>query len=97
MASYGTTLLHMGSLRTIVTSVKSENTTTQSNRLNKSQPIGQIETCLLDKRQHTDSPAEDAKDEVEHEKGANDDEGDEENPVESVPKCIVGLQLNRLQ
>ena len=37
-------------------------------------------------------PTEDAKDEVEHEEGSDDDEGDEENPVESVPKCIVGLQ-----
>ena len=49
---------------------------------------------LLQGRQQTDSPAEDAKDKVEHEEGADDDEGDEENPVESVPKCIVGLQLN---
>ena len=38
------------------------------------------------------SPTEDAKDEVEHEEGSDDDEGDEEDPVESVPKCIVGLQ-----
>ena len=39
-----------------------------------------------------DSPAKDAKDEVEHEEGPDDDEGDEEHPVESVPKCIVCLQ-----
>ena len=38
------------------------------------------------------SPAEDAKDKVEHEERSDDDEGDEEHPVESVPKCIVCLQ-----
>ena len=51
------------------------------------------ETCLLIGRLEMDSlPTEDAKDEVEHEEGSDDDQGDEENPVESVPKCIVGLQ-----
>ena len=37
-------------------------------------------------------PAENAKDKVEHEEGADDDEGDEEHPVERVPKGIVCLQ-----
>ena len=37
-------------------------------------------------------PTEHAKHQVEHEEAADDDEGDEEDPVESVPECIVGLQ-----
>ena len=41
---------------------------------------------------HLEIPAENAKDKVEHEKGADDDEGDEEDPVERVPKGIVCLQ-----
>ena len=48
---------------------------------------------IFDRMQQIDSPTEDAKDKVEHEEGSDDDEGNEENPVESVPKCIVGLQL----
>ena len=39
-----------------------------------------------------DSPTEYAKDKVEHEEGADDDERDEEHPVERVPKGIVCLQ-----
>ena len=65
-----------------MTSVKSRNSVTQSNR-----------DMSFDGRQEMDSsPTEDAKDEVEHEEGPDDDEGDEEDPVESVPECIVGLQ-----
>ena len=37
-------------------------------------------------------PTEHAKHQVEHEEAADDDEGDEEDPVERVPKGIVCLQ-----
>ena len=36
-------------------------------------------------------PTENAKDEVQHEEGADDDEGDEENPVEGTSKSIICL------
>ena len=35
-------------------------------------------------------PAENAKDEVEHEEGAEDDEGDEEDPVELGAGGVIG-------
>ena len=38
-------------------------------------------------------PTEDTKDKVEHEEGADDDEGDEENPVEGAPKGIICLGI----
>ena len=37
------------------------------------------------------SPAEHTKDEVEHEEWAQDDEGDEEDPVEHGASGIIGL------
>ena len=37
-------------------------------------------------------PAQDSEDEIEHEEGADDDEGDEEDPVEGAPDGIVGLK-----
>ena len=40
-------------------------------------------------------PAENTKNEVEHEEGAEDDEGDEEHPVPPVPLRVVGLQANQ--
>ena len=83
VASYGNALQHLGSLRTRVTSVKSQNSDTQSNRdMPFDRQAGNGQSL----------PTEDAKDEVEHEEGSDDDERDEEDPVESVPKCIVGLQ-----
>ena len=39
-----------------------------------------------------DLPAENAEDEVEHEEGAEDDEGVEEHPVRGTPLGVVGLQ-----
>ena len=41
------------------------------------------------------SPAEYTKDEVEHEEGAEDDEGDEEHPVPGLPLRVVGLQAEQ--
>ena len=43
------------------------------------------------------SPTKDAKDKIKHEEGSDDDEGDEENPIESVSKCVVRLQWEQLQ
>ena len=39
----------------------------------------------------THLPAEDAEDEIEHKEGPHDDEGDEEDPVESTADSVVGL------
>ena len=39
-------------------------------------------------------PTEYTKDEVEHEEGAEDNEGDEEHPVPAVPLRVVGLQAS---
>jgi hypothetical protein len=39
-----------------------------------------------------DSPAEDTKNEVEHEEGSNDDEGNEVHPVEGAAQRVVGLR-----
>ena len=41
------------------------------------------------------SPAEYTKDEVEHEEGAEDDEGEEEHPVPSGSIRVVGLQAKQ--
>ena len=40
-------------------------------------------------------PAEYTKNEVEHEEGAEDDEGEEEHPVRGVPIRVVGLQAKQ--
>ena len=44
-----------------------------------------------------DSPAENAEDEVEHEEGAEDDEGEEEHPVRGAPLGVVGLRREARQ
>ena len=65
-----------------MTSVKSRNSDTQSNR-----------DMPFDGRQEMDSsPTEDAKDEVEHEEGPDHDEGDEVDDVESVAHGVVELR-----
>ena len=38
-------------------------------------------------------PAQDAEDEIEHEEGADDDEGNEEDPVEHRAESIIGLKF----
>ena len=45
--------------------------------------------CLSGNVDH--SPTEDAKDEIEHEEGADDDERDKVDPVEEAPQSIVSL------
>ena len=47
--------------------------------------------CFWPRGRQYNSPTENAKDEVEHEERADDNEGDKINPVEETPQSIVSL------